>query len=188
MQKLKLAIKNSKYGNAFQMPSVFKRFQKNQEGVTAIEFGILGFPFFLILTSIMEVSVFFFAGQYLDAATDKIARKVRVGLIDGGVTQTEFRTLICNETTLLFDCNKIKVDMRIIASYDGLGDDGPEPVDGALDDSEYQYQVPGPENLVQLTVNYEWPIITNYVAKSWSDLDGGALMNSVVAFKTEPFS
>lgn len=178
---------NSKTAKYFKMPKLLKRFQKDQDGVTAIEFGMLGLPFFLIITSIIEVSLFFFAGQYLDHSVDQVARKVRVGALPSNMTQSEFKQVICNEASIMLKCNKIKVDLKVVASYDDIGDDSPSPVGGALDDDEYGFTQPGASQIVQLTVHYTWPVLTNFVAQHWADLDDGALMSSVAAFRTEAF-
>lgn len=181
------SILNSKKSKRLKLSSLLKRFKKEQDGVTAVEFAMLGLPFFLILTSILEVSIFFFAGQYLDNSVDQVARKVRVGAIKSNMSQSEFKQKICDELTLMFKCNKLKVDLKVVATYDKLGEDTPSPNDGKLEDSQYTYGTLGKEKIVQLTVHYEWPIVTNFVAKHWANLDNGALMNSVAAFKTEAY-
>ncbi|MBL1406230.1 MAG: pilus assembly protein [Rhizobiales bacterium] len=181
------SIQNYKTAKCLRLPKILKRFRKEEDGVTAIEFGMLGIPFFLIVTSIIEVSLFFFAGQYLDHSVDQVARKVRVGALPSNMTQADFKDVVCKEASLMLKCSKIKVDLKVVASYDDIGDDSPAPVNGALDDDEYGFAQPGASQIVQLTVHYEWPVFTNFVAQHWADLDDGALMSSVAAFRTEAF-
>lgn len=181
------SIQNSKTAIRFKFPKLLKRFQKEQDGVTAIEFGMLGLPFFLIITSIIEVSLFFFAGQYLDHSVDQVARKIRVGALPGNMSKAEFKQMVCDETSMMLDCDKIKVDLKVVDSYDNIGGDSPSPVDGSLNDNQYGYTQPGASQIVQMTVHYSWPILTNFVAQHWADLEDGALMSSVAAFRTEAF-
>lgn len=181
------SIQNYKTAKYFKMPKLLKRFKKEQDGVTAIEFAMLGMPFFLIITSIIEVSLFFFAGQYLDHSVDQVARKIRVGELKNLKTAAEFKQVICNEASIMLKCNEIKVDLKVVASYDDIGEDSPAPVAGVLDDTEYGFAQAGASQIVQLTVHYKWPVLTNFVAQHWADLDDGALMSSVAAFRTEAF-
>lgn len=181
------SILNSKKSKRLKLSRLLKRFKKDQDGVTAIEFAMLGLPFFLILTSILEVSIFFFAGQYLDNSVDQVARRVRVGDIKSNMTQSQFKQEVCDEAALMFKCDKIKVDLKVVATYEQLGDDTPAPADGKLEDSQYTYDTLDKEKIVQLTVHYEWPILTNFVAKHWANLDDGALMSSAAAFRTEAY-
>ena len=51
------------------------RFRSNKKGATAVEFGLVAFPFFFLLTSIIEASLFFFAGQMLESAVDRVGRQ-----------------------------------------------------------------------------------------------------------------
>lgn len=180
-------IQNYKTAKRFKFSKMLKRFQKEQDGVTAIEFGMLGLPFFLIITSIIEVSLFFFAGQYLDHSVDQVARKIRVGALPSNMSKADFKQMVCDETTMMLKCDKIKVDLKVVDSYDDIGEDSPAPVNGELANNQYGYTQPGASQIVQMTVHYEWPILTNFVAQHWADLDNGALMSSVAAFRTEAF-
>lgn len=183
-----VSVQNYKSDRFLKFSKLLKRFRKEQDGVTAIEFGMLGLPFFLIITSIIEVSLFFFAGQYLDHSVDQVARRIRVGELVNVTSAADFKQVLCAESNLMLECGKIKVDLKVVASYDDIGDSSPAPVNGKLADNQYTYTQPGASQIVQMTVHYEWPILTNFVAQSWADLDGGALMSSVAAFKTEAFN
>lgn len=178
---------NYKTAKRFKFSNLLRRFKKEQDGVTAIEFGMLGLPFFLIITSIVEVSLFFFAGQYLDHSVDQVARKIRVGELKNINSAADFKQVVCAESNLMLECSKIKVDLKVVATYDDINDDSPAPVDGDLDDDEYGYTKPGALQIVQMTVHYKWPILTNFVAQHWADVGDSALMSSVAAFRTEDF-
>ena len=161
-------------------PRIIRRFQRHEDGTTAVEFAILAFPFFLLLFAIIESSLLFFAGQMLESAVDDVGRRVRTGQLDDTLTEAQFKTEICKETALLFDCGKLDVDLKVAAKFDDLGDP-PVPEGGEIDHSDYSFTAPCPEEIAMITVSYEWPIFTNYVAAQVSQL------NTMSVFRTEPY-
>ena len=168
-------------------PRIVRRFNGDKEGTTAVEFAILAFPFFLLLFGIIECSLLFFAGQMLESAVDDVGRKIRTGQLDDTMTEQQFKQQICSATALLFDCNKIDVDLQVAATFDKLGDP-PVPKDGEVDHSGYTFTAPCPEEIAMITVSYEWPVFTNYVAAQVSQLkDHNALLNAMAVFRTEPY-
>jgi Flp pilus assembly protein TadG len=52
-----------------------KSYRKRQEGVVAIEFAMLGIPFFMLLMGILETSMFFAAARFC-----KVAHRMQPGL------------------------------------------------------------------------------------------------------------
>ncbi|MBL4599986.1 MAG: pilus assembly protein [Rhizobiaceae bacterium] len=171
----------------FRMPAIIKRFRRNDRGATAVEFALVGGPFFLLMFAIIEVSIFFFAGQVFETAVDTVGRMVRTGQIDSNMSEEEFKQIICDKTATLFKCEGIYVDLTVVSTFSQLSLP-PEPTDLASDLGGFQFTVPGPSQIVKLTVMYEWPIVTNYVAAGLSKLDSGnALLSTVAVFKTEPF-
>ncbi len=172
-----------------RLPTVqsLRRFQRNKGGATAIEFAALAFPFFLLLFAIIECSLFFFAGQLLESAVDDVGRRVRTGQLDNSMTESQFKAAICTETAILFECGKLKIDLKVAAKFEDL-QDPPTPVAGEIDESKYTFTPPCPEQIAMITVTYTWPVFTNYVAAHLSKLnDGSALLNALAVFRTEPY-
>ena len=181
------AGRNGWFGLHFQAPRIVRRFNGDREGTTAVEFAILAFPFFLLLFGIIECSLLFFAGQLLESAVDDVGRKIRTGQLDDTMTAQEFKTEICDATSILFDCDKLDVDLRVAATFDDL-DNPPEPVGGEIDHSSYSFTAPCPEQIAMVTVSYEWPVFTDYVSAQISNLNSGnALLNAIAVFRTEPY-
>lgn len=171
----------------FMAPRIVRRFRKDKEGTTAIEFAMLAFPFFLLLFGIIECSLLFFAGQMMESAVDDVGRKVRTGQLNNTMTEEQFKAEICAATALLFKCNGIAVDLKVAAKFDDL-DEPPLPTNGVVDHTTYTFAAPCPEEIAQITVSYEWPVFTNYVAQHVSNLNSGnALINAIAVFRTEPY-
>jgi Flp pilus assembly protein TadG len=171
----------------FSTPKIIKRFKSDEEGVTAIEFGMLALPFFALLMALVETSLMFFAGQVLESSVDDVARKIRTGQLDQSLTAEQLREEICDASALLFDCNGINIDMQVVATYADLGDT-PEPEDGAIDPSDFTFTPAGPQQIVMVTIMTEWPVYTNYLQSYFSELsNGNAVLNAVAVFRTEPY-
>ena len=183
-----MTARRDRRGGWFQPPKIIRRLRKDERGVTAIEFGMLAMPFFILLLGIIETSLMFFAGQVLESATDEVGRLVRTGQLDNTMTAEELRTEICDRSEILFACKDILIDMQVVATYKDLGD-SPEPDEGELAPSDFGFTAAGPRQIVMLTVVTEWPVFTNYFQKWLSDLNNGnAVLTAVTVFKTEPYS
>lgn len=165
----------------------FKKFGENSKGATAVEFGLVAFPFFFLLTAIIEASLFFFAGQMLESAVDRVGRKVRTGQLDSTTTQTQMKAEICSEASALFKCSGLLVDVSTAATFTGLGTP-PGPSGGALDPADFGYSAPASGQIMRITVTYEWPVFSNYVAQHLADLgSGNALLTAMSVFRTEAY-
>ncbi len=175
-------------------PRIIRRFRHAEDGVTAIEFAMVGGPFFFLLFAIVESALFFFAGQVLENGIDAIGRDIRTGEISGNrFNKATFRDEVCNRVTSLFNCAKINVDLSIEATFSALPPE-PEPDEnGVLDSSNFDYDTPCPGKITLLRVTYEWPIYSNFAAHGThggglANLAGGkALLNAAAVFRTEAY-
>jgi Flp pilus assembly protein TadG len=173
----------------FQLPKIVRRMKTEEDGVTAIEFAMLAFPFFMLLMAIIESSLMFFAGQMLESAVDDVGRQIRTGQLDNNMTETDLRDAICEEAALLFTCSKINIDMQVVAEFEDLADKPTPNSDDELDPADFSFQAAGPRQVVMVTVMTEWPIYTNYLQQYLSKLkSGNALLTAVAVFQTEPWT
>lgn len=179
----------------FRAPRIVRRFRRDERGVTAIEFAILAPPFFLLLFAIIESSLIFFAGQMLESSVDEVGRRVRTGQLDNTLTQAQFKTELCNTAAILFDCNGLKVDMRVAARFDQLGDPPVPDANNNTDFSSYSFTAPCPEEITMVTASYEWPIFTYFASDNIYPQSRGSsgtafrkiLLNAITIFRTEPY-
>jgi Flp pilus assembly protein TadG len=164
-----------------------RRFGADEKGATAVEFGLVAFPFFFLLSAVIEASLFFFAGQMLESAVDRVGRQIRTGQLDSSTTQAEMKTAVCSEASVLFNCSTLLVDLKSAATFSGLGDP-PEVSGGELNPGDFGYSSPGSAKIMRITVTYEWPVFSNYVASHLADLNSGnALLTAMSVFRTEAY-
>lgn len=178
-------------------PRTVRRFRREDDGTTAVEFAVLAAPFFVLLFGIIESSLIFFAGQMLESAVDNVGRKIRTGQLDNTITEEQFKDEVCNEAAILFDCNDLQIDLRVAAEFDEL-DDPPLPDEGTnvTDFSSYSFTAPCPEEIAMVTASYEWPIFTYFASDNiYRDVSGSTgnpvfrkiLLNAIAVFRTEPY-
>jgi Flp pilus assembly protein TadG len=78
---------------------ISKRFGKSEDGVAAIEFGMLAIPFLMLIFAILETAIGFFAAQVFESGVDNIGREIRTGQIQSSsTTAAKVRTKICSKT------------------------------------------------------------------------------------------
>lgn len=186
----------SRLRELLQAPRTIRRFRDEESGVTAVEFAILALPFFVLLFGIIECSIIFFAGQMLESSVDDVARRIRTGQLDNSLTASDFKTEMCDSAAMLFDCNKIHVDLQVAATFKDLQDPPlPDPETNTTDFSNYKFTAPCPEQIAMVTASYEWPIFTFFVSDHIYPVSAGSknsafkkvLLNAIAVFRTEPY-
>lgn len=180
-----------KIGSIFQQAAVrlgVGRFVRARSGVTSIEFALVAFPFFGLMFAIVEIGLTMFAAATLETATQMSARLVRTGIAqEQNLNSTAFKQTICDRIGVLFDCGKIKIDIRTISTFDSTVPSGVD-ADGNLDDENFLYLLGKGGDIVLVRTFYEWPSLGKLVYFSLQNTGNGKfLMTSSAAFKNEPF-
>jgi len=89
-----------------------KRFKKNEDGATAIEFAFVALPFFALLFGILELAVVFFINSALVHATSEAGRLIRVGNFQACGGADQFKALVCDNMNGLGNCWKnVRIDV-----------------------------------------------------------------------------
>lgn len=172
-------------------PASVKRFHKEEDGATAVEFALIAFPFFLLIFAIIETSLFFFAGQYFETAVDDTKRLFRTGQLDETTTNAQFRTELCSRLTVMFQCADVRTDVQVAARFEDLGEPPvPDPSTGVFPPDGFPPGASlGAEVIMQITASYKWPVYTNFAAPLAFESGGDfALIRVVAVTRTEPYS
>ncbi len=176
-----------------------QRLRRAEDGVTAIEFGMVAFPFLLFVLGIIAVGLQFFTMNTLDHAVETAARKIRTGEAQrADFTLGDFKQLVCQSGGTYFEdeCNHIVVHVQNAGDWAGID---PRPcADGGQMTVSTDESAPladssgGSEQVVLVTVCFDWrlPIEIPYLQHllNGEPLDsGGSLLQSVATFRTEPY-
>ncbi len=163
-------------------------FVRDENGVTAVEFGILAFPFFIVLAAIVETALVFFASQAMDNAVDDAVRLLRTGQAQSaGFTATEFRAKIHQESVGILKLDKIKVYVREISSFTAATPIDPLDVDGDWEVAEIYDDGVG-SSIIIAEAYYKWPMLTSFVSLNMFNAGNGyRLLGAARVWRNEPF-
>ncbi len=185
-------------------------FRKSRDGTAAIEFGLLAFPFFLLIFATIEAFIAFAGEQLLENAVDTMSRQIRTGQITFGMgrstdlTAAQFRTKFCGEISLMIKCpakedptdQKLYLDVREFANFATIPKYIPKTSDGQfsdLDPSDFAYSPGGPKTINIVRAYYRWEVMTDLVRPFITNIrkDGEMprdyLMVATAAFRNENY-
>lgn len=180
----------------FKLLAKFRRFKRDEDGATAVEFAILALPFCALLFSIIELAIVFFLSANLNDASATMARKIRVGQfqVTSGASGDTFRDAICAEMTSNSNCiQKLRVDVVTSPSgqFQGVTIPPPPPVDptapvGTLPGNVYSSSS-GSEVVVVRAQYYHTLTIPSAVTRLANTSGNRRIITSITAFRNEPF-
>jgi Flp pilus assembly protein TadG len=167
-----------------------RRLLRQEEGATAVEFGIVAAPFLALVFAIMETGIIFFAGQTLETAAADSSRLIMTGQAQSkNLTGATFKTEVCNRIYALFDCNTgMKVDVRTFTSFATATASRPVDAQGNFVDN-FTYSPGAPGDIVVVRLMYQWPVYVSLLGFNLADISGGKrLLMATSVFRNEPFT
>lgn len=161
--------------------------RRDQRGSVAVEFALLAIPFFALIFAMIETCVIYFATSNLDSVVANAGRQVRTGQVQAaGLSASDFKSMICDQMTLISDCDSgLFIDVRNFSSFGGVSflpliDEDGNP------SADVQFQPGGAGDIVVVRAYYSWGVISPGIGLS--NLEGGGrLIAASVAFRNEPF-
>jgi len=171
-----------------------QRFARNRDGAIAIEFAALALPFSLLVFAILESCISFAGQQLLMNATDNVARQFRTGQIrpaDVEANKNLVRNKICEQIQIVVTtgCPGLLVDLKNYTTFSQAAAVKIKYTsDDDIDDTGFDIK-PGKSGTInQLRAFYRWPVMTDLLRKSMSNLKGGNTLHfASVTWQNEPF-
>jgi Flp pilus assembly protein TadG len=173
------------------------RFLGDRRGSTAIEFAMLALPFALLVFAILESCISFAGQEVMANITDDIARQLRTGqLRQTDIAGNKLRDMICTRLEIMVanTCPGLLVDLRAFATFDdaakaGFKISGADIVLTGTTDTTFQVQTGLAESKNMLRVFYKWPVMTDFMASSMANIEGGKTLHfASVTWQNEPFN
>src|SRR5688572_10808777 len=82
---------------------------RDEDGATAVEFGMIATPFLLFVLGILGMGLYYLALISLEYGVESAARKIRTGEAEkSALTVAGFKSLIC-ASAISIDCSKVTV-------------------------------------------------------------------------------
>lgn len=201
---------NGKPRSFRRMRRCIARFKRARDGAAAIEFGLLAFPFFLLIFATIEAFIAFAGEQLLENAVDTLSRQVRTGQITFAMgrptdlTENQFRARFCDEISLMIKCpavedpndQKLYLDVREFANFAAIPKYIPR-VSGDmfadLDPTGFKYDPGGPGTINIVRAYYRWEVMTDLVrpfitnVRKDGEMPRDYLMVATAAFRNEDY-
>jgi Flp pilus assembly protein TadG len=185
----------SRAGSFFQFRKL-RAFRRQEDGVAAVEFGLVAMPFFALLFAIIETAMVFLASQTLETAVADSGRTILTGQAQtSGWTAEQFKEQVCTQPAddgtrtqravfTLFDCNKVIVDVKKYADFSAV--DLTRPVDEQGKVKPGAFEPGGPCEVVVARFIYQFPVYVSLV--HLADMAGNTrLLVATSVFRNEPF-
>ena len=183
----------ARWSRAIKQPlkwAIVRRFIRQQDGATAVEFAMVAAPFLAMMFAIIETALVFFAGQALETAGADSARLIMTGQAQTqGFDQAKFKDAVCAKIYGLFDCSAgLYVDVKNYSSFAAIDTGKPVDANGVLQTGTFGYQPGGPGDIVVVRLLYQWPVYVSLLGLNLADSAGSKrLLMSTIAFRNEPY-
>jgi Flp pilus assembly protein TadG len=169
---------------------LLRRFLRQRDAATMVEFGLLAAPFVAALFAILQTAIIFFASQSLETAAATSARLIFTGQAQlNGWSAAQFKAQVCDQIQSIFNCNSgVYVDVETFPSFSAVNTGIPVS-NGIFNSSSLGYNPGGPGDIVMLRLYYQYPVYVNLLGFNLSNLTGGYnLFAATAVFKNEPYA
>ena len=165
-------------------------FLADQNGATAVEFGLVAAPFVALLVAIIQTFLALFASQLLETVVTQSSRLILTGQVrSANMTQSQFATQVCNQVAILFNCANLMIDVQSPASFSAANTSTPTltfNANGSVTNT-WQYNPGAAWQIVVVRVMYQWPVFLGPLGFNLSNLsNGNRLIMASAAFQNEP--
>jgi Flp pilus assembly protein TadG len=167
-----------------------RRFLVDENGSTAVEFGLVAAPFMALLVGIIQTFLVFFASQLLETVVTQSSRFILTGQAQAAkMQQSDFAKIVCAQVAILFDCTKLMIDVQTFTSFSAANTGLPTLTFDKQGNvtNNWNYNPGGPGQIVVVRVMYQWPVFMGPLGFSLSTLaNGNRLIMASSAFQNEP--
>lgn len=196
-----------------RLKKLMGRYRRSQDGVTAIEFALVGGPFLFVLLVTFELGLMLFAEYALAQNVETAGRLIRTGQIQNGqnghqATPEYFKSQICKSMTFLNCQTNLYVDVRKFNTFSDIAGNLPAPFKPGTSElsnqitSGTQFQTGGAGEIVSIRVYYKWQLSVPGISKllgvfgvglgNVSEHAGSGknarLLTAAATFRNEPFN
>jgi Flp pilus assembly protein TadG len=184
-----LRTKLANCGRRIAAARTLRRFVRQQDGTSAVEFGLIAAPFLALVFAIMETAIIFFSGQALETAVADSARLIMTGQAQtAGYSQSAFKDAVCAKIYGLFNCQSgVYVDVQKFSSFANVTMTNPVDANGNFQNN-FNYTPGGPGDIVVVRLFYQWPVYVALLGFDLHNMNGGKrLLVATAAFRNEPY-
>ena len=172
------------------------KFKREENGTTAIEFGMVSVPFFMLLFALVGFAMYFWTTNSLDKGMDQTSRLVRTGEAQKtNMTVTDFKTKLCAAAGDWIKCNKVQVFVQKFPDWNSVQPQACLDGNGAVvtntasgGDQIAQYSG-GSSDIVIVTTCYKWEFTQSIPFLNLGQMsDKSMMLQAATAFQIEPYT
>lgn len=182
------------------------KLRRNEDGTTAVEFGLVALPFFMMMFGIMGVCQMFFWMFTMENAVWTASRDMRTGAfqtnastsryagLTGDALKTEFKKAICERAVIYSDCMAhSSVLVQAVTTFSTLtAPNCRDNTNGLVSDTSAMaaFNAGGSTSVVMVTLCHSWSFGAKLTFLPMGNKlsDGGVLIQATAAFRTEPYN
>lgn len=160
-------------------------FCAKQDGAAAVEFALVGLPFFWLLFIVFETAAVLFTDIALQNGVTETARLIRTGQVQTqGIDQGRFKEILCGNIASYIDCSKIRLEVSKSATL---------PIPGAnmmtvADDVPQSFTAGGPSEWVLVQARYDWKLFVPGLSLLGNAAEGKKRrLTAGAMFRNEPY-
>lgn len=171
------------------MIKFIRKWGKNREGATAIEFAFLAMPYLLLSLGIIELSLMFASESMLEGATTRAARVVKTGQLQQSGTadlEGDFRAKLCDHAPVLIRCEDIVIEARVMESFSDYENMQPQ-FDQNGDMQTVGFSLGGSSEKIMIRVAYTYTSFTPLVGQMLWGADSSRMFMSTIVLQSEPY-
>lgn len=164
---------------------VARRLFAESGGSAAVEFGILGLVFTMILCFIVEIGMTLLMQSTLSEAARAASRLIRTGSVQqAGGQPGPFQAALCAKVKLLMDCSQIRYNVVAGDSFAALPTTLQTDANSQLVNTSFLPGMPEQDVIVQVgyTRDLYFPVLRDVIGTR-----GKLLIVSTVVFQNEPY-
>lgn len=179
--------------SAARLRKVSRAFRSREDGSTAVEFALVGMPFFFLIGALVEAGMLLLSQQTLNNALDFAARSVFTGAFQEGADTSipvdRLRKAVCTQVTT-FPCNDILIDVSTSSTFAALS--LASPYDSAnkrvADGFGKTFQCPSGSDVVAVRAAVTVPRYFGFLDPGVMTIGSTSrLLVSTVIFRAEPY-
>lgn len=162
-----------------------RRLVTGSAGAAAVEFGILGLVFTMILCFMVEIGMTMLMQSTLSEAARAASRLIRTGSVQqSGGQPGPFQAALCAKVKLLMDCSQIRYNVVAGDSFAALPTTLQTDANNQLVNTRFLPGTPEQDVIVQVgyTRDLYFPILRDVMGTR-----GKLLIISTVVFRNEPY-
>lgn len=169
-------------------PRFFGRLARNSDGISAIEFALVGPIVIALIVAILQTGVVFLYQQVLQTATTQAARLIMTGQAQTeNLSSAQFVADVCSDGGAMFNCSNLSANVQQFNSFSSMSQSNPISSGGTFTPSN-NFDMGGPGDIVLVQVFYQLPVSGGPLGFTLANTtNGNAVLIGTAVFRNEPY-